>query len=152
MWFGFLYKVELEVGARNSKVELYWCYQFVCRIFDTEGSRTSFIWCATLTVSEHHRRVLGLKKDDEPRSNRSLRPNNYWIEVYRRWVNFPDRLYLRQHGGLSVSTNDTDGNNYDSTRRCLEDRLQTHQFNILVLHRSTGNELRRHNLKNCLDF
>jgi hypothetical protein len=110
-----------------------------------------FICCATTIVSEPRRMVLGLKEDDEPRSNRSFRANTYWIEVYRRWVNIPYWLHFNQSRGLSVSTNDTDGNNSDSPHGCLEDRLQTHQLNIRVLHRGTGNELRRHHLKRRLN-
>ena len=104
-----------------------------------------------IAVSEPHRIVLGLKEDDEPRSNRSFRPNTDWIEVYRRWFNIPDWLHFNQSRGHSVSTNDTDGNNSDSAHGCLEDRLQTYQLNICVLHRSTGNELRRHHLKKRLN-
>ena len=137
--------------TEKGRFKVYWCYLLVCRISDTEGSRTSFICCATLTVGEPRRRVLGLKKDDEPRSNRSFRPNIYWFEVYRRWCNIPDWLHFNQHGHFCVSTNDTDGNDSDSSHGCLEDRLQTHQLNILVLHRSTGNELRRHRLKKRLN-
>ena len=62
-------------------------------------------------------------------------------------VNLSYRLHLKHPRRLSISTNDTDGNNFDSSRSCLEDRLQTHQQHILVLHRSTGNELPRRRLK-----
>jgi hypothetical protein len=48
---------------------------------------------------------------------------------------------------LGFPTTHTDGNNPDSSLRCLETGFQTHQFNILVLHHSTGYELPRFRLK-----
>lgn len=59
------------------------------------------------------------------------RSNNGWFEEYRRWGNIPDRLHFKQLWGLSVTINDTDGNNPYASWRYLEGKLQTHQLHFL---------------------
>ena len=74
-----------------------------------------------------------MKKGVNSRLNGSLRPNNDWIEKYRRWVNLCYRLHFGIYGNFCIPAAHTDGNHTDSIIGSLESRLQSNKLNILVL-------------------